>query len=106
MSDFSLESEFQSAVCELARKLGCLVFHPQNVKRSVPGFPDLTICGRPAPDGAAPNVLFRELKMPKGVVSGEQQKWLDKLTAANADAAVWRPEDWPERITAELRAIA
>lgn len=106
MSSFRLESEFQSAVCELARKLGCLVFHPQNVKRSVPGFPDLTICGREAPVGAPPNVLFRELKMPDGRVSDKQAEWIAKLEAANADVDVWRPEDWPERITAELRAIA
>jgi hypothetical protein len=104
--DFTLESEFQSAVCDLARKLGCLVFHPQNVKRSVPGFPDLTICGREAPEGAPPNVLFRELKMPAGRVSDRQAEWIAKLDKAGADVAVWRPEDWPDRIAAELKAIA
>lgn len=96
---FRSEAEFQSAVCSLARKLGCLVFHPQNVKRSVAGFPDLTIVG-------GSGFMFRELKKDDGRLSPEQHEWLNKLTNAKADAAVWRPSDWPERVTAELRAIA
>ena len=96
---FRNESEFQAAVCTLARRLGCLVFHPVNVRRSEPGMPDLTIVGDRG-------FLMRELKTETGRIRPEQQVWLDKLTAAKVDADVWRPSDWPERITNELRSIA
>lgn len=97
--NFRTEAEFQAAVCKLARTLGCLVFHPVQARRSEPGMPDLTIVG----DNG---FLMRELKREDGRLRPEQVEWLDKLTAANVDAAVWRPSDWPDRITAELKAIA
>ena len=50
--------------------------------------------------------MFRELKQQDGRMSDEQQVWLDKLTAAKADADVWRPSDWPDRITNELKGIS
>lgn len=99
MSTFRTEAEFQSAVCALARKLGCSVFHPQNVKRSEPGFPDLTILGKNG-------LLFRELKTEEGRLRPEQADWLAKFEKAGIDATVWRPSDWPVRVTAELKAIA
>lgn len=96
---FRTEAEFQSAVCQLAKTLGCITFHPKNVKRSEPGFPDLTIVGRSG-------FVFRELKGEKGRVSDEQRFWLDRLNQAGANADVWRPADWPERVTRELQEIA
>jgi hypothetical protein len=98
-SPFSRERDFQSAVCQLAKTLGCIVYHTHDSRRSEPGFPDLVIVGRRG-------FMFRELKTQQGYVSDAQQMWLDKLTAAKADAAVWRPSDWPELVTAELREIA
>jgi hypothetical protein len=96
---FRNERAFQSAVCQLAKGLGCIVFHPYDSRRSEPGFPDLVIVGKRG-------FMFREMKTQQGKVSDAQQMWLDKLTAAKADAAVWRPSDWPELVTAELREIA
>jgi hypothetical protein len=97
---FTSESEFQAAVCELARRgFGLHVFHPVNVRRSVAGFPDLTILGDRG-------LLFRELKTEKGRISEEQQEWLDKFARAGIDAAVWRPSDWPQRISNELKGIS
>ncbi len=59
----------------------------------------MTFCG---PGG----VLFRELKSAKGVLSPEQKVWLAALTAAGADAGVWKPADLASgRIEAELKAI-
>jgi hypothetical protein len=98
-SPFARERDFQRAVCALAKTLGCIVYHTHDSRRSEPGFPDLVIVGRKG-------FAFRELKTNGGRLSPEQQVWLDKLTAAKADADVWRPSDWPERVTAELRAIA
>ena len=64
------------------------------------GYPDLTIVG-------VTEVMWRELKDTKRKVEPEQQEWLDKLTAAGANAGVWRPADWESgRIEDELRAIA
>ena len=54
------------------------------------GFPDLVIV-----DPAARTVMFRELKSRHGVLTDTQHRWLDRLTAAGADAAVWRPSDMP-----------
>ena len=96
---FSRERDFQRAACQLAKTLGCIVYHTHDSRRSEPGFPDLVIVGRSG-------FIFRELKTQKGYLSEAQVLWLDKLTAAGADADVWRPSDWPERVTAELRAIA
>lgn len=63
------------------------------------GYPDLTIVG---PAG----VLFRELKTEVGRLSPEQREWLADLTAAGADAGVWRPRDLEcGTIELELRAL-
>ena len=96
---FSRERDFQRAVCQLAKTLGCIVYHTHDSRRSEPGFPDLVIVGKRA-------FMFRELKTERGYVSDAQKEWLDKLADAKADAAVWRPSDWPVRITHELRSIA
>lgn len=63
------------------------------------GYPDVTFCG---PGG----VMFRELKSAKGTPSPEQKVWLAALTAAGADAGVWKPTDLRSgRIEAEMKAI-
>lgn len=63
------------------------------------GYPDLTIIG---PGG----VMWRELKSATGAVSPSQRVWLDVLTAAGADAGVWKPRDLTSgRIAAELSAL-
>lgn len=63
------------------------------------GYPDLTIVG---PGG----VLWREIKRADETVTAEQSAWLARLVEAGCDAAIWRPVDWPDRITRELQAIA
>jgi len=93
-----LEAELQAHIMLLCRTLGLLVYHTHDSRRSQAGFPDLVIVG-------AKGVLFRELKKADGKVSPEQQEFLDALTAAGCDAAVWRPVDWPQRIQRELQAL-
>lgn len=61
------------------------------------GFVDLVILGRGA--------LFREVKEASRM-SRAQLGWSRALDAAGLDAGVWTWDDWPDRITAELRAIA
>lgn len=62
------------------------------------GWPDLYVCG---PGG----MLWREIKGAREAVSAEQRQWLEWLREAGGDADVWRPADWPVRITAELQRL-
>jgi hypothetical protein len=96
---FSRERDFQAAVCELAKTLGCLVYHTHDSRRSEAGFPDLVIVGRHG-------VIFRELKTATGRVTPEQHLWVTFLARGGANVAVWRPEDWPNRVMHEVQAIA
>lgn len=95
---FASEKDFQAAVVALCAWLGLAVFHPYESRRSQPGYPDLTVVG---PGG----VLWRELKTTTGRVSPAQRDWLARLTDAGMDARVWRPDDWPNMIRAELDTI-
>lgn len=90
-----LESDFQTSVRDLCRWMGLTVYHTHNSERSDPGFPDLVIAGSRA-------VIFRELKKEDGRVTPDQAYWIQVLRAAGHDADVWRPSDFPARVTAEL----
>lgn len=91
------EAEFQRAVCEALTILNWrwCHFRPARSKRGWrtaisghAGFPDLVAVRRD-------RVLFVELKSERGRLSEAQVEWLEKLTAAGFEAAVWRPSDWP-----------
>ncbi len=93
------EARLLALVRELCERLGVLVYHTHDSRRSEPGFPDLVIVG-------AGGVLFRELKSATGRVTAEQQMWLNLLNLAGQDADVWRPADFTSlRIANELKAI-
>lgn len=81
------ETVFQDQVMQLARVLGWWVYHPYDSRRSKSGWPDLVLVHR------AHGVLYRELKTEVGRVSPEQREVIALLTAAGANAAVWRPRD-------------
>ncbi len=98
MGELMTEAELLSTVRDACRWSGLLCYHPFDSRRSEPGYPDVTVCG---PSG----VLWRELKSSKGRLTAEQRQWLDRLTAAGADAAVWRPADWPARVLDELAGV-
>lgn len=92
------EEVLLQTVREMARAYGYLEFHPYDSRRSTPGFPDCVFV-----HPVAGRLLFRELKTVVGKVTSAQQTWLDGLTAAGQDAAVWRPEDLTSgRIQREL----
>jgi hypothetical protein len=92
------ERELLDAVRQACRWSGLLTFHAYDARRSEAGYPDLCICG---PHG----LLFRELKTERGRVTQAQREWLDMLTEAGADADVWRPGDWPDRVLDEIHGI-
>lgn len=83
----------------LCRVIGVRYFHPHDARRSVPGWPDLTLVG-------SYGLVFRELKSQYGTLRPEQGDWGYALRAAGADWDVWRPSDLSSgRIEAELRAL-
>jgi hypothetical protein len=84
------EAVFMQAVVRLARQHGWLCWHAYSARKSVPGYPDLTLAKAGQP------VLFAELKVPGGHVTLQQQAWLDALTLADGKQVhVWVPDNWP-----------
>ena len=75
------------AFCEIK---GCLVYHTRDSRGSDEGFPDLVIAREDL------GVLYRETKTLTGRLTKAQRRWIETLTAAGADAAVWTPSSWPE----------
>jgi hypothetical protein len=99
------EVELQRAVIQLANLGGWRVAHFRPAQTAhgwrTPvaadgmGFPDLVLAH------PTRGVIFAELKAQRGKTSPEQDAWLDCLTTAGADTALWRPSDLP-RIAEEL----
>lgn len=83
------EVELQNCVIEMAKRMGYLVFHTYDSRRSSPGYPDLHLV-----HPRAGRHMFWELKTARGRVSIEQRGWLDALAAAGCDVAVVRPSDY------------
>lgn len=83
------EKVFQQAVQNLATRSGWLSYHTHDSRRSEPGFPDLVLVHE-----KRGLILYRELKTQTGKATAAQQRWIRALTAAGADAAIWRPLDW------------
>lgn len=83
------EKEFMQAVIDLAKRNGWLIFHPHDSRKSEAGYPDLHLVrGKVS--------MFRELKVGRNGLTGDQLVWLDALKEAGVDAGVWRPEEWPQ----------
>ena len=100
------ERSFQTAVIDLARRLGWLVGHHHDSRRQIApgkyvgdrdaaGIPDLILV-------RGNRVVFAELKAERGRIRPEQHTWLDALRAVESDAAgrvlvrVWTPGSWDE----------
>lgn len=79
------EKEFQAQVVEFAQRVGWLIYHTHDSRRSAPGFPDLVLC---KPER---RILFVELKTGSGKPTNDQLLWIGALRSAGADARVWRP---------------
>lgn len=90
------ERDFQGFVVSYAHLRGWMVWHDNDSRGNIPGWPDLVLVR----DGV---LMFVELKSEKGVVSKAQQAWLDALGGVEGVVtAVWRPSDG-EQIMEALR---
>ncbi len=98
VGELMTERQLLDAVRQACRWGGLLTFHAYDSRRSEPGFPDLVIVG-------PTSLLFRELKGERGRATAAQRRWLHQLTEAGADADIWRPCDWPDRVLVELAGI-
>lgn len=87
------EGDLQTNIVDTVRKLGGLVYHTHDSRRSAKGFPDLVIV---FPRTGA--LLFVELKSDTGMPTPEQVQWLEALQRAARIAVrevyLWRPDDW------------
>lgn len=93
------EKQLQENVIELAKRLGLLVYHPYDSRKSEPGFPDLTIVGKR-------RVLFIELKRQSGKLTKEQQLWREAIERTSErgrhDYYTWRPADWTSGVIEDV----
>ena len=80
------EKEFQRKLVKAAKKMGWMVFHPVDPKRSEPGFPDLVLV-------RAGRIILAELKTREGKLTASQSTW---LLEAGGHSRLWRPEDWSD----------
>jgi hypothetical protein len=80
------EAELQQLLTDAAELNGWLVFHDNDSRRNVAGFPDLVLV-------KPPRVLFLELKSEIGRVRPEQHVWMDALMRSDTiGSAIVRPE--------------
>ena len=90
-----LEKDFQSAVIELAKWQHWRWYHTRDSRRSPSGFSDLIML-------RGQRAIAAELKTAAGIVSTEQQQWLDAFALAGIEAYIWRPDDLDTIIPAVL----
>lgn len=87
------EKAFMAQIIEAAEWLGFMAYHPFDSRKSVPGYPDLTLVGKPGGTNAG-RLLFIELKRETGRYSDSQLVWLGALMACDGvETYTWRPRD-------------
>lgn len=103
------EAEFDGMVLRRAHMLGWRSFHPYDMRKSSPGYPDRTIARRG-------RLIIAELKTAKGKWRDGQREWLAELAGDTPDEwhfdrtvtrhdgqltiACWTPKSWPTIETA------
>ncbi|QDH85641.1 VRR-NUC domain-containing protein [Brevibacterium phage 4C] len=93
------ERQLQDQIIELAKRMGLIVYHTHDSRRSEPGFPDIVLV-----HPKQRRVMWRELKSETGTTTPEQKVWISTLSLVGEDVDVWRPRDWVSgRIERELR---
>lgn len=82
------EDEFQEELLKKAKLLGWSHYHTRDSRKSVAGFPDLTLW--------RDRVIFAELKDEDGRPSAAQLTVMEGLKAAGAEVYLWKPHQWSE----------
>jgi hypothetical protein len=87
------ERDWQAHVIKIATLKGWRYYHPPDnrpvngrIQKVVSGFPDLCLI-------KGTRMIFAELKKEKGLVSPEQQEWIEAIEGCNIAVYVWRPSD-------------
>jgi len=89
------EKAFMAAMGQLAMAHGWKVFHPFDSRKSIPGYPDLTMAHVPTRQLPGGSLLMAEVKIEGEKPTIEQQAWLDVLqTITGIQCFLWRPSDW------------
>lgn len=87
------EKSFQAQVVKLAELFGWRVYHPFDSRRSVAGYPDLTLV-------RGNRAVWIELKTETGRVKFQQREWLAALAAVeHTSAHLFRPSDWDQLVS-------
>ncbi len=89
------ERAFRQAILDLCRYTGWKYYFSWTSIHSPAGFPDLVLV-------RGSELIAAELKSERGRVTPAQQQWLDALSAAGVEVAVWRPSDLDGAIVARL----
>lgn len=106
------EKDLRDSVIQAARAAGWAVMWVPKVPVKYPGQP-LRWTTPVGADGKGWLDLFLLRERPLAVeikaASGEkdrpspdQQRWIDRWHVAGVTAVVWRPDDWPDNVLAEL----
>ena len=85
------EKAFQALVTDWARLRKWKYYHTHDSRRSPAGFPDLVLAR-----SIDSRIVYAELKSEKGVLSTDQEEWVDLLKICGQEIYVWRPSDWDE----------
>lgn len=93
------EGQFAALIEDACKKAHIPYYHTFDSRHSAGGWPDYVFALRSG------KIIIRELKTRTGKVSPKQQVWIGLLERGGIDIAVWRPEDWPERILHELEIL-
>lgn len=87
------EREWQSHVCKIADLKGWRYYHPPDnrpvngrIQKVVSGFPDLCLIKNN-------RMIFAELKRERGIVSEQQEDWIQAIKNCGIEVYVWRPSD-------------
>lgn len=84
--DQMTERQLQATVQQLATLHGWRWYHTHDSRRSVPGYPDLTLV-----HPSQGRLIFAELKTSRGRLTKDQKAWIADLEAAGQEVHVWRP---------------
>lgn len=80
------EKDFQRLVITEANRLGWMVFHPFDSRKSEAGYPDITL--------VRDRVVWMELKADAGRLSAAQETWGEAISFARGEWYCFRPRDW------------